>query len=248
LKDSAVSSSFRLSCTNRFAKLAVSSSDHKQQYTSFVASVATAAECDIPVIKRTKRKVSWEDVTVQTARAALSTAKATNRRHRSADTLSAVATASLALARQYTTNQEKYIEEQLQNIRLADESRKPTEVWKVISNLTGRKSKPVAKVKPDSPEARISGWQCHFEKLLNNDVTPTDNFVARFVTKTLEDIPTGEILFKECLAASKQLKTGNHAVLTAYLLRSSETRNYFVCFIPSSTQSTPPASLHLSFC
>jgi len=90
----------------------------------------------------------------------------------------------------------------------ADESRKPTEIWKVINNLSSRKSKSAAIVKAENPKHRISWWCKHYEKLLNNDTNQIDSFVAQQISETLEDIPTGEFSFQEIAFAARQLKSG----------------------------------------
>jgi len=117
--------------------------------------------------------------------------------------------ASRALAQQYTDNQRRYIEQQLNNINSADESGKPTEIWKVINNLPGRKSKSAAKVKAENPKDRTSRWRQHFEKLLNNDTNQMDSFVAQQISETLEDVPTGEFSFEEISITARELKSGH---------------------------------------
>jgi len=104
LSDPDVLSRFRICCTNRFAELATSSSDHKENYTSFVDSVATTAEECIPPVVQTKKRVPWEDSAVKSARAHLASAKAAHRRYRTYATRDAMNAASAALARQYSTN------------------------------------------------------------------------------------------------------------------------------------------------
>jgi len=103
LSDPDVLSRFRICCTNRFAELATSSSDHKENYTSFVDSVATAAEECIPSVVQTKKRVPREDSAVKSARAHLASAKAAHRRYRTYATRDAMNAASAALARQYST-------------------------------------------------------------------------------------------------------------------------------------------------
>ena len=212
LSDPDVLSQFRICCTNRFAELANTSSDHRENYTSFVDSVATAAEKCIPPVAQSKKRVPWEDTAVKSARAHLASAKAAHRRYRTHATRDAMNAASKALARQYSTSQMKYIEGQLENIQAADESRKPSEVWKAINNLSGRKSKASVKIKAKSPADRLAGWKTHFENLLNNKTTHSDNFTVKRIFSgdgdILHDIPTGEITMEEVLAASRQLKKG----------------------------------------
>ena len=77
-----------------------------------------------------------------------------------------------------------------------------------LTTCLAEKSKTTAKVKAENPKDRISGWRKHFEKLLNSDITTTDSFVAQPVSKTLEDIPTGEFSFAEIAIAATQLKSG----------------------------------------
>ena len=56
LSDPNVFSRFRICCTNCFAELATSSSDYKENYTSFVDSVVTAAEEYITPVVQTKKE------------------------------------------------------------------------------------------------------------------------------------------------------------------------------------------------
>jgi len=210
LSDPDVLSRFRICCANLFAELATSSSDHKENYTSFVDSVATAAEECIPPVVQTKKRVPWEDSAVKSARAHLASAKAAHRWYRTYATPDAIDAASAALARQYSTSQMRYIEGQLENIQAADESRKPSEVWKTINNLSGRKSKASVKIKANSPADRLAGWKTHFENLLNNKTTHSDNFAIKRIFPgdgdILHDIPIGDITMEEVLIASRQIK------------------------------------------
>ena len=208
LRDSETLKKFRLVCTNRYSALSGASVDHKEKYTAFVAAVSSAAQQSLSVIKPIKKRVPWEDVEIKKARMLLKQAKAADRKKRTKNTMAQVASASLALSRQYTKNQEEFIRTQLDKIQSADESRKPTEAWQTINRLSGRKSKPSAKVKASSPQARLTGWKDHFEKLLNNEAPPSDNFTFRKVSDTLSNISIGDITFEEVLTASKAMKTG----------------------------------------
>ena len=212
LQDPEVSRSFRSDCINGFTCLTSTLSDHRQKYTSFVESVAIAAKKSIPLVVKSKKRVSWEDAAVKSARARLASAKANHRRNRSKGTREAVNAASKALALQYTVSQRKYIEGQLENIQAADESRKSSVVWKTISNLCGKQSKSTAKIKADNPTERLAGWKAYFEGLLNNVSPASKNFVIKRVFEgnadVLCDIRTGEIGLDEVLTAGRQLTKG----------------------------------------
>ena len=127
LRNPATLKSFRISCKNRYATLA-RGGNHKERYTAFVSAITSAADDHIPFVKPKKKRVPWEDADVERARVALAQAKSAHRRHRNDANMANVASASLALACQYTANQEKYISGQIDRIQAADESRKSSEV------------------------------------------------------------------------------------------------------------------------
>ena len=171
LKNPATLQSFRVACKNRFSELACAEECHKEQYTAYVSAVTSAAKDHLPTAKSVKRRVPWESTGVQKAREVLAKAKAADRQSRTETTMAHVASASLTLARQYVVDQEKFISAQIDRIDAADESRKSSEVWRAINDLSGRKSKPSAKIRADNPRARLAGWKSHFEKLLNNETS-----------------------------------------------------------------------------
>ena len=116
LKNPAILKSFRIACQNRYAELVKEDSNHKECYTAFVSAVSAAAKENIPVVKPIKKRVSWEHPNVREARATLARAKCVNRQRRTESTVADVASASLALACQYTSNQEQYISAQIDRI------------------------------------------------------------------------------------------------------------------------------------
>ena len=183
LKNPATLKSFRITCQNRYAELVHADTHHTARYSAFVSAVTVAAKENLPVVNPSKKRVPWKHPNVRDARKTLGHAKSANRRRRTDSTLADVASASLALACQYTTNQEQYISSQIDRIQAADESRKPSEVWRTINELTGRKYKACAKIKAANPKARLAGWKGHFQKLLNNECPPLT--VSFFVQSSL---------------------------------------------------------------
>jgi len=156
LRNPATLKSFRISCKNRYATLA-RGGNHKERYTAFVSAITSAADDNIPFVKPKKKRVPWEDADVERARVALAQAKSAHRRHRNDANMANVASASLALACQYTANQEKYISGQIDRIQAADESRKSSEVWRTINDLTGSKSKAAGKIEAENTKGRLVG-------------------------------------------------------------------------------------------
>jgi len=103
------------------------------------------------VINPKKRKAPWEDVKVHRASNALLKAKAANRRYPTAATCKTVDEASRALAQQYTDNRRKCIEQQLNNINSADESRKPMKFGRSLTTCLAEKPSQQLKLRQKTP-------------------------------------------------------------------------------------------------
>ena len=107
----------------------------------------------------------------------------------------------------YKLEQTKYLERQIDYITNAFNNQKAAAAWKVVNEISGKKSCNSSKLKASSQEERVQLWQKYFRNLLGNQPKITDNEITPVFTEEL-NIKKGPFTMEELLKVVKSIKYG----------------------------------------
>ena len=111
----------------------------------------------------------------------------------------------------YDQVSEVELETQIRIIEASHGAQKYGEAWKIVDEITGRKSAKEGQVEGSSPEERLITWFTHFKKLLGNPPEVED--VDEEIPNILEDLDINDGLFtiEELKKVKSSLKIGKKA-------------------------------------
>jgi exonuclease III len=209
LRDENTRNLFRISLNNRFATLqeADAESTTNSAYQNFEHACAHAAEETLPSKEKSKHRVPWETDDVIQKRADLKKAaklknlnpcRANRHLHR---------TAQADLKEAYENERASYIQGQINEITNASINKQSAKAWKVVNEISGRKSSNRAKLKASDDEERLEKWKQHFQNLLGKTPTVNTQQTQRIIEEQL-DIRTGLFTMDELHTTKKQIKRG----------------------------------------
>ena len=110
------------------------------------------------------------------------------------------------LKQAYKLEQTKYLERQIDYITNAINNQKTAAAWKVMNEISGKKSCNSSKLKASSQKELVQLWQKYFKNLLGNQPKITDNEITPVFTEL--NIKKGPFTMEELLKAVKSIKYG----------------------------------------
>ena len=135
---------------------------------------------------RTKFRVPWETLAVRKKRALVKTASKRYRKNPTNTNARKLEKAQYQLIGIYLKEQTEYIKNQIDKIRNSVEDRQSRIAWQTINEVSKRKSTAKAKLKAASQQERVKLWKQHFENLLGNPPTVTNEPITRIISKQLD--------------------------------------------------------------
>ena len=176
-------------------------------YDNFVEACKTAAEEHIPLKPKIRRRVPWENENVQEKRLELENFINTQSKKPTRSNTTKLRNARNKLKETYATEQKKYIESKIQEIKDASDNKQSATAWQIVNEISGRKSSNRAKLKANSNEERIQLWQNHFQNLYGKPPNITKVLTRRIIDQEL-DIKIGPFTTDELVKTREKVKRG----------------------------------------
>jgi len=183
-----------------------------EEYENFVcAHLEAAAEC-VPTKLRTKHTAPWETEKVRAKRSDIKKAAQRNKKNPTNTNLHNLRKAQIELTKTYKKEQTEYIQAQIDNIRQSVEDRQSRLAWKIVNEISDRKSTSRSKLKATSQKDRLQKWKDHFQKLLGKPPKIIENNTQKIIDRQL-DIKLGDFTTEELNEVLKKLKSRKAAGL-----------------------------------
>lgn len=200
--DTTLQAQFAIEVSNRFEPLiAMGSLSPQAKYDALQDTCLEVGKSLLPK----KPKMSWNHISsaesVNTARAELQTAL--DRNH-----TGHIASAKERLKEAYTSEEKNLLDNKIQRIQHASHENRHSMAWKVIDEITGRKTSQASMI-TGTPEERQNKWYQHFSSLLGNAPSiPKKEFPIEPIHKGILPINTEQFTISEINKALKQTKGG----------------------------------------
>ena len=161
------------------------SEDANQLYNNITAAHKEAARIHIPVKKKVKQHVPWENELVSSKREEVKKAFEETLARKTRSKVEKLEKAKKELQDAYDVEQENYVQEKVDTITNAAENQRTRLAWKTVNELTNRKGTNKGRIKAKSPQERIKKWQDHFVNLLGQPPVITSKPTKTIVEETL---------------------------------------------------------------
>lgn len=163
---------YSVTIRNRFEALTYNQEDAAQRYEAFVKANEETMEEVLPRMAKKKRNRRSQDQRVVDARESIRIACM---HAKEGDGNTEVTQAREKLKEAYNNILEEEVEEQIKQIEQAQENNKTKAAWRVINELTGRRSTRRGQLEGNTQEERIAKWYKHFKELLGRPPEVIDN-------------------------------------------------------------------------
>ena len=173
-------------------------------YDNIMKAHDKAAEDHIPLKKKQKKRIPWENDVITEKRRYLNQCYKQRQGATTEDSNANLESAKQELENAYIAEQEKYIKEKIEILENAHANRKSRMAWSIINEISGRKKTNTGRIKASSPEERIKLWRDHFANLLGLPPVIDD----RPIIKIFDTLPieTGDFTMLELNTAIKPLQ------------------------------------------
>ena len=198
---------FTIELTNRFESLQGrdGNTTADSTYKNFVSAHREAAEICIPRKPRQKRKVPWENQSVQNIRQKVQEMSKIKNHNPTRDNIRKHFESQRELEDTYIQEQQKYIQLQIDQIDAAHTNRRASLSWKIVDQLRGKTKPSQAKLKANNREERLMSWKAHFQNLLGNAPTIGQTQIVKIIHTELP-IKKGPFIEAELEAVLRKLK------------------------------------------
>jgi exonuclease III len=156
LRNTEIQTMYTITVKNRFAELGLESDCSTVKYENFIQANKEAAEALIVQKKRNKQKRASGDPRVQTARTNVQTAFSDYQVKSSDENQCKLQTEKMNLSNVYDTIMEEDLTEMIKQVEEADAKSRHGESWRLINNISGRKSAKRGLLKGSTKEERIN--------------------------------------------------------------------------------------------
>ena len=214
INDKNVKQLYAIEVKNRFEIL--NSLDTTQSsetmYNNIMSAHQEAAKKTIPLKQKKKKRVPWEDENIIEKRKNLKRANDQKQNYTTPENTLKYEIAQNDLINEYAKNQEKYINQKINEIKSASEQHKSRVAWNIVNEVSGRKTSNTVKIKSDSPEESVLLWKTHFQNLLGQPPDIIDEPTVQIVNQELH-INTNNFSIVELNTCIKSLSNNKAAGL-----------------------------------
>ncbi|XP_072047147.1 uncharacterized protein [Amphiura filiformis] len=159
---------YAIEVRNRFQPLEDINENATERYERFISATAEATEKIIPVGKKIRKACFSSDHRVTTARQKIKKAYETYQECTTEDNRLSYNQAKSDLAGAYNQAIEDDLNIKLREVEMAHDNCKHSQSWRLINDITGRKSSMRGQLKGDTQMERVSNWYHHFKDLLGS--------------------------------------------------------------------------------
>ena len=210
LKDKEIQSKYTVSVKNKFTALCLPEDDATERYEKCIQSNSEAADQLIPKVKKRKTTSIAQNPLIVEARKHVQESFSKFQNNSSDKNERVWKKSKLNISKTYQELQEKELESLIERVEKADDKSKHSECWRLIDNITGRKTGRQGIIKGKTKEERISSWYNHFATLLGKEPGTTEQEEIEQVLHEL-NIEDGNFTEEELQKAKKSLQDGKAA-------------------------------------
>ena len=169
LRNPEISELYTIAVRNKYEALCQEDETVTETYAHLMKANEEAAKEYIPVKKRRKRRTAAQDPHIEEARKQVQTASDSYMKQPTEKNREGLSTAKEELQNTYDKIAEEELEKAIREVEMADEKARHGESWKLINEISGRKSAKTGILKGSSTEERIEKWYSHFKDLLGKE-------------------------------------------------------------------------------
>ena len=176
-------------------------------FDNFALSCEEAAKQTVPLKKKLKKRVPWENEEIIEKRKFLREMAEIKNAEPTAININNFDSARDTLTATYNKEQANYIQEKIEEISSAATNQKSSHAWKAVNEISGRKNTTKAKLKASSQDERIKLWKEHFENLLGKPPLTNEAVITPIFENELS-IKKGAFTMDELRTVLKNTKSG----------------------------------------
>ena len=169
LKDPNLSELYTVTVKNRYEALCQEGDTTTETYAHLITANREAAIEHLPVKKKGKKKVIAQDPRIEEARKMVQSASEIYSNKPSEKNRVKLTNAKKNLQDTYDLITEEEIEGAIKEVEEADEKSKHGRSWKLINEISGRKSAKTGIIKGATVKERLDKWYSHFKGLLGQE-------------------------------------------------------------------------------
>ena len=208
--NSEVRNEFVISTRNRFEALQQNEDSNTldKTYNNFVLACKTTAGAILPKKMKLTSHKPWENEEIQNSRKILQQAGKKRDSQPSQQNKQNFSKALKSLKKTYLSEQTKYLQQKIDEIENSVANQKSSNAWKVINEISGRRSTNSAKLKASNQEERVKLWKKHFQDLLGKPPqTDEQTEIVNIAANELK-IRKGPFQMDELSIAINSIKSG----------------------------------------
>ena len=163
LNNPEIRNQFAITLKNRYQALNLETdASTNTKYNNFIEANQYAAKHCIPTKEKIKQTYPWENEAVLKARRKLKAISGEKNRNNKPDNVEKTKTATKPLENTYQTEQQKYMQNQVDEIKSAADNRKSSLVWIIINKISGRKKTNISRLRAQNDDERLGLWKTRF--------------------------------------------------------------------------------------
>ena len=176
-------------------------------YCHFIAAHEEASKKILPLKPKRERCILWESDVIKAKQAILKQKSEMKNKNPSAAASLEVKEAIAQLKIAYEETNQEYVQNKINEIKQAADNKQTALAWKIVNEISGRKSSNRGRLKATSQEDRLDKWKTHFKNLLGNAPEVSDKPIEQ-ITDGILDINCGHFTHNELDVVLKKLATG----------------------------------------
>ena len=205
--DAQLQERYTVAVKNKFSVLTPEEESITDSYQRFIIANEEATKECIPELKTSKSKDHRNDTRIERARVKLDTAYNEYQQNTSDTNRASLKQAKTDLYGSYNEVYEEKVSSQIAQIDIAQKDNKYKLTWKLINDLSGRRSSRKGQLEGDTKEERVENWYKHFYGLLGNPPQIKGNVEVDKIYD-IQPIDTGPFTKEEFTKAKKAIVEG----------------------------------------
>ena len=169
LREGTISDLYTVTVRNKYEALCQDGESITETYAHLMEANKETAKEHLPLKKKIKKKIASTDPRVDKARKLVQNASNNYIKRPTRGREQNLQSAKKKLQETYDIITGEELEKAIRGVEDADEKSRHGESWKLINNLTGRKTAKKGIIKGNSAEERIEKWYNHFKTLLGKE-------------------------------------------------------------------------------
>ena len=205
--NNAIAQSFTLAVRNRFDSRQTRKCTPNETFEHFEKACKDAAEKEVPLKPKQKKRLPWESAQVTKKREELMNAAKLKNEKASRSNKARFKRAQAALAKTYQAEQTAYLQSKIDLIASTHANRQAAAAWKPVNEVCKRKSTNKSKLKASDQNERLQLWEQHFKNLLGKPPRLVESPVNRAINNEL-NVKKGMFTMKELTTVLNALPNG----------------------------------------